>query len=367
MEIVVAGHICLDVIPKWPAGSLEALQPGTMVVMDGISFATGGAVSNTGIALRRLGFQPILVGRIGSDHFGEIVQRIYAEEGIDGQYLAVCPGETTSYTIVLSPPGSDRAFLHYPGTNDCFSSWDVDFSTLPKGLFHFGYPPLMANMYQDGGRQLVDLFQRAKAAGMVTSLDMAMPDPNSPAGQASWRDILAAVLPFVDVFLPSIDELLYMLGRIGPVTSLAMVEEVAEEALAMGAGAIGIKLGDQGLYLQTGPQGDGLLGPGWGNRQLTAACFVVDVQGTTGAGDSTIAGFLAGIAEKQSPEETLTWAVAVGAHCVEMLSATEGIPPLSQVQERIGEGWARRPLSLDCPRWRVGEGNLLVGPRDMKG
>ena len=37
MEIVVAGHICLDVIPKWPAGSLEALQPGTMVVMDGIS------------------------------------------------------------------------------------------------------------------------------------------------------------------------------------------------------------------------------------------------------------------------------------------------------------------------------------------
>jgi sugar/nucleoside kinase (ribokinase family) len=225
----------------------------------------------------------------------------------------------------------------------------------------------MANMYQDGGRQLVDLFQRAKAAGMVTSLDMAMPDPNSPAGQASWRDILAAVLPFVDVFLPSIDELLYMLGRIGPVTSLAMVEEVAEEALAMGAGAIGIKLGDQGLYLQTGPQGDGLLGPGWGNRQLTAACFVVDVQGTTGAGDSTIAGFLAGIAEKQSPEETLTWAVAVGAHCVEMLSATEGIPPLSQVQERIGEGWARRPLSLDCPRWRVGEGNLLVGPRDMKG
>lgn len=367
MHIVAAGHICLDVIPKWSTGGWDALQPGKIVEMDGIAFATGGSVSNTGIALHRLGFAPILVGRIGDDHFGEIVRRIYTAEGVSTEHLKVCSGATTSYTIVLSPPEADRAFLHYPGTNHQFSASDVDFSTLPQGLFHFGYPPLMANMYRDGGAQLVELFRQAKAKGMLTSLDMAMPDPNTAAGRAPWREILAAVLPYVDFFLPSIDELLYMLGLPGGVASLAQVEAAADEVLALGTAVVGIKLGDQGLYLKTGAQAGALLGSAWENRQLAAPCFLVEVLGTTGAGDSTIAGFLAGIAKGRGPEETLTWAVGVGAHCVEALSATAGIPHLGQIQDRIARGWARRPVTLACPGWRMGENGLLIGPQDRKG
>jgi len=61
MQIVVAGHLCLDIIPDWQTGNLGALKPGTMVQVDGLTFSTGGAVSNTGIALKRLGFAPILM------------------------------------------------------------------------------------------------------------------------------------------------------------------------------------------------------------------------------------------------------------------------------------------------------------------
>ncbi|MGI6148030.1 MAG: carbohydrate kinase family protein [Firmicutes bacterium] len=367
MEIVTAGHLCLDIIPKWGTGSLEAIQPGKLVVLDGVAFATGGAVSNTGISLKRLGLSPILIGRVGDDHLGEIVRRIYAEEGVAAQHLVVCPGATTSYTIVLNPPESDRAFLHYPGTNDQFSPDDVDFSALPQGLFHFGYPPLMAQMYKERGSLLVELFQKAKSAGMVTSLDMAMPDPNSPAGRAPWREILRAVLPYVDVFLPSIDELMYMLGRSRAATNLAAVEEAAAAVLEMGTAVVGIKLGDQGLYLETSPRAGALFGQGWAERQLMAPCFRVDVQGTTGAGDATIAGFLAALAEGRGPEETLTLAVAVGAHCVEALSATAGIPHLGQVEGRIEAGWPRRPVALQSSGWQTGKKQLLVGPRDMEG
>ena len=81
MEIVTAGHLCLDIIPKWGTGSLEAIQPGKLVVLDGVAFATGGAVSNTGISLKRLGLSPILIGRVGDDHLGEIVRRISRRRG----------------------------------------------------------------------------------------------------------------------------------------------------------------------------------------------------------------------------------------------------------------------------------------------
>lgn len=366
MEIMVAGHLCLDIIPKWPVGSLEALQPGRIVQVDGVAFSTGGAVSNTGIALRRLGFAPILVGRIGDDYFGQIVRQIYHDEGIDARYLAVSPGAGTSYSIVLSPPESDRAFLHYPGANDSFSPEDVDFTAVPGGIFHFGYPPLMARMYQESGAALEELFSKAKEAGMITSLDMAMPDPNSPAGRAPWRAIIARTMPLIDIFLPSIDEIAFMLEKHDQELTLPLVREAAAEILQMGVGMVGIKLGDQGLYLRTSSQAGEAFGPAWAERELLAPCFLVEARGTTGAGDTTIAGFLAGIARQKTAEETLTWATAVGAHCVEALSAVGGIPHLTQVEQRIEKGWPQRPLKLDLEGWTAADG-LFYGPLDQKG
>lgn len=80
-------------------------------------------------------------------------------------------------------------------------------------MFHFGYPPLMRRMYEDEGEQLTHMFSRVKQLGLTTSLDLAKPDPESAAGQAPWKRILQCALPHVDVFLPSVEELLYMLDR----------------------------------------------------------------------------------------------------------------------------------------------------------
>lgn len=45
------------------------------------------------------------------------------------------------------------------------------------------------------------------------SLDMALPDSESPAGKADWQGILENILPHVDIFVPSIEEILFMLDR----------------------------------------------------------------------------------------------------------------------------------------------------------
>ena len=194
-KIISAGHICVDITPMFPSretfSSLtEILVPGQLIQMDGVSVHTGGSVANTGLALKKLGCDVLLLGKIGDDSFGQMIREIFARYG--GEGLIVDPKVTTSYTVVLAVPGIDRLFLHAPGANDTFVSADIsDTVWEDAALFHFGYPPLMKRMYEEEGRELVDMFQRAKAHGLATSLDLAAVDPRSPAerqtGGASWK------------------------------------------------------------------------------------------------------------------------------------------------------------------------------------
>src|SRR5689334_16436033 len=128
--------------------------------------------------------------------------------------MIVDTGSPTSYTVVVSTPNLDRSFLHCGGANDTFCAADVDLSQIGTAtLFHFGYPPIMRRFYLDDGEELATLFQRVQAAGVATSLDTAHVDVDTPAGQVDWRAYLARVLPHVDFFLPSLDEIFFMLDR----------------------------------------------------------------------------------------------------------------------------------------------------------
>jgi len=297
------------------------------------------------------------------------ILRRYGPTLADG--MVVAEGESTSYSVVISPPDVDRSFLHSPAANDTFRAEDVEDAALAGArLLHFGYPPIMQEFYSDGGEQMRHLFQQAKTLGVLTSLDMAMPDPNSTAGRIDWIAWLEKVLPSVDIFLPSIDEIQMMLRRdLDQPVDATLLHELADQLLAMGAGVVILKLGDLGLYLKSGATS--CLPESWKNRELHAPCFQVDVVGTTGAGDCTIAGFLAAVVDGANPLEALVDAVAVGACNVEVADATSGIRPISEVRNRIQSGWKRHPsiinASGDSPGWTWDEAaGVWTGPKDGK-
>lgn len=356
--IVCAGHICLDVIPSIPpqrGGLNDVLVPGKLLDVGPVVTGTGGAVSNTGLALHRLGMNVKLMGKVGDDPFGRIVlDRLRAEDAALSEGMIV-GDDPTSYTVVINIPDVDRIFLHCPGANDTFAADNIDGAKLQQaGLFHFGYPPLMRTMFQDGGIELATIFQRAKNHGATTSLDMALPDPASPAGKADWPTILERVLPYVDVFLPSLDEIEYMTGYTPEGSPAERAAAIAPQLLDRGVAVTLIKLGDHGagLYTCNAPerlQSMGRCAPSdveaWRGIALTTACYQVDAVGTTGAGDCTIAGFLAGLVQGQSPADALTTAVATGACSVEAANATDAIIPWDKLQARISGGWPKRPGS----------------------
>ena len=387
-EVIVAGHICLDIIPaisEKKSGMDALLIPGKLVDIGPAVIATGGAVSNTGLALHRLGRDVQLMGKVGDDQFGNAILEVLKQQGeaiIEG--MIVAPGEHSSYTIVINPPNVDRIFLHCTGANDTFSSQDLNKEQLANvRLFHFGYPPLMRKMYENQGEELRLLLSKVKASGLTVSLDLAKPDPESAAGIADWRVILEKALPYVDVFLPSFEEIFYMLHReryeemllrapSGDILSIIdgkLLTEISTELIAMGVAIVGLKLGEHGLYVRTTADSKRLASSGlcapvrerlenWTNREMLAPSFEVEVIGTTGAGDCTIAGFLCGMLEGLTFEETMQTAVGVGASNVEQADATSGIPALAEVRDRISKGWTKRQQKLDLSGWHVTDDGL---------
>lgn len=356
-DVIVAGHICLDIIPDLSSINGDqfdkTFQPGRLVQAGPATISPGGAVSNTGLALHRLGIKTKLIAKVGDDNLGKTLRQCLANEGSElADGILASSESTTSYTIVINPLGIDRRFLHHPGANDDFCANDIKYDQIKDGkLFHFGYPPLMKNMYLNDGSQLEELFKQVKEYGLTTSLDMAFPDPNSPSGNADWHATLCKVLPYVDIFVPSIDEILFMLKKMDDSNlSTSLLERVSGELLDMGTKMVLLKLGDQGLYLRTTDFYPGInfgrvglnKDQQWSGFNTWAPCFEVDVVGTTGSGDVTVAGFIAAIIHGLSPMDSVTFALAVGACNVETPDALSGIRSWDETWKRINSGWKRK-------------------------
>ena len=392
-DITVAGHICLDIIPQIPDTGIreigELFKPGKLINVSAAKISTGGPVSNTGIALKKLGLNVAFMSRVGNDEFGNLIVQILNREGhIEG--VSISEEDRTSYTIAIAPPGIDRIFLHDPGANNRFSSADLHEDIIAQSkLFHFGYPPLMENCYQNDGKELAKIFQSAKSAGAVTSLDMALPDPKSPSGTAPWRKILEKVLPNVDIFLPSIEEVFFMLDPenyfkikhgAGSKDVIEFIDpgeysRLAQICLDLGAKIVALKAAYRGFYILTSDLMDSSYFDeilhqqknNWSSRELWCPAFSIDkIASATGSGDSSIAGFLAAFFRGYPIEKTLKYANCVGNQNLHVLDAVSGIKNWDETTAMIEQGNLKMiDLPLPYPDWKFDENaQLWAGKND---
>lgn len=374
-KVIVAGHTCLDITPVFPKSGRnlrveEVLCPGRLIQMEGVDIHTGGAVANTGLAMKRMGADVLLVGKTGKDAFGTIVAEVFRQYGAQEGILAV-EGERTSYSAVLAIPGVDRIFLHDPGANDTFSFEDIrnmgEECLKDAALFHFGYPPIMKKMYENEGEELVKILRYMKEHGIATSLDLAAVDADSAAGQADWRKILEKALPYVDLFVPSIEELCFMLDHSrydqwqkragGRDVAMVLDQEqdirpLAEESIRLGAKVVLLKCGAPGLYYRTVREAEslrelseqtGICPEDWAGRQGFEASYVPErVLSGTGAGDTTIAAFLTAMLKGYPFHRCIQLAAAQGACCVASYDALSGLRSLTELNEKIEAGWEKQ-------------------------
>ena len=116
-EVIVAGHICLDIFPTFAADETgeKVLVPGKLVDVGPALLALGGAVANTGLALHRLGVATRLMGKVGDDLFGRAILDLVRSSGEAlAQGMQVAPGAhgriacTTRHLVDAARASSDR-------------------------------------------------------------------------------------------------------------------------------------------------------------------------------------------------------------------------------------------------------------------
>lgn len=391
-DIMVAGHVCLDIIPRFPdTGATqisEIMRPGKLVNMEEAAISTGGPVSNTGRNMKTLGNSVCFCARTGDDVLGKITIDLLRNSG-NAEGIHIVEGAASSYTVVVSPPNIDRIFLHNPGTNNTFGPEDLDPALIAKCRhFHFGYPPLMRRMFEHTGDALKRVFQIAKSAGTTTSCDMTLPDPNSDSGKVNWLEVLEKILPYVDIFLPSIEETFYMVDPVAflerkkkhndaELIDFISPEEysrIADIALSLGTSMVSLKSGHRGFYVKTTDKDKffrmGEAKPGnldeWSDRELWAPAFKVPkFASATGSGDSAIAGFLSAFLRGLSIEEALQYATCCGWQNVQVLDAVSGIHAWDETTEMLAREMPHIDAHIDAKGWTWSDGyRLWAGPMD---
>jgi sugar/nucleoside kinase (ribokinase family) len=393
IDVAVAGQLCLDIIPSIPESGVkkfgELFKPGKLTNVGAAKLSTGGPVSNAGIALEKLGVSTVFIARIGDDEFGKMVLKLLQDFG-DTSNIYVSNNDRTSYTIAICPPGIDRTYLYDPGANNNFSSEDLNPNILSNcKIFHFGYPPSVGKSYKNEGEDLLKIFQMTKSFGATTSLDMTLPDPNSPSGQAPWKKILKKVLPFVDIFMPSIEEIFYMLRAeeylkikesAGDKEAVEFIKskyysQLAQEALEMGTKIVGLKTGFRGLFVRTKDLISAEFGKvypknleNWSNREMWCPAYQISkIKSATGSGDSAIAGFLAAFLNGCSIEKSAKYANCLGYQNLHELDAVSGIKSWSETTELIEKENLDiiDILQLETKDWKWNEKDKLwIGQND---
>ena len=229
-----AGILVADVFVP-PVARLPAA--GELVATDDFLIEPGGCAANVAVALRKLGVAVSLSGRVGDDLFGEMVRRDLSAMGIDTSSVLTTRELGTSKTVIITVAGEDRRFLHTFGANALLGAGDIASPELESAevIYIGGYWILPALREEE----LAPHLAAARARGAKIILDVVVPAGGKPSLEAA-----ALLLPYVDYFVPNVDEAFALTGESDP-------HRQADILLEHGSPTLMIKRGRKGIYVRS--------------------------------------------------------------------------------------------------------------------
>ncbi len=263
-DVVALGDVNVDIIAHfatYPAKGEEALASWT-------EMHCGGSAANTAMALARMGISTSLVARVGSDAWADSICACLDGSGVGRGSLQRDPAVATGLMYVLVTPDGERTILGHRGANVFVDPSQIDARALAATrLFHLSGYALLSDPQRSAALRALEIACRH---GLTVTLDPGMAAPHQ-----AWGEI-RALLPNVDILLPSLAEARQLTGQAEP-------EACAQSLLRAGVRAVVVKLGAQGCLVASS---EGLLPvPG----------LAVETRDSTGAGDSFDGGLILGV------------------------------------------------------------------------
>jgi ribokinase len=294
--VVVVGSANVDLVvdvDRRPA-------PGETVLGRGHRRFPGGKGANQAVAAARAGARVALVGCVGDDASGDDLLAELAGAGVDTTVVRRVPGVTTGTAFITLTPDGENSIIVSPGANGHLDRAAVEAAA--PAIAAAAVVCAQLEVPLEGVRRGLELARRAGALTVLT------PAPAVPGA----RELLG----LADVLVPNLGEARALAGD-----PAASPRDVARRLLGLGAGAVVLTLGAQGVVLDT-PQGTSELPA----RQMGE---VID---TTGAGD-TLAGVLAALlAEGASVADAVRVAVDAAGISVTRAGAQTSMPTLAEIR-----------------------------------
>lgn len=310
-KVACVGIMVADVIVE-PVS--EYPDKGLLVPVNSITMHSGGNAMTASINLRKLGVESCLVGMLGNDMFGDYLKGCLLRGGVSTDGIKTTDQvQTSSSVLMIHKDTGERSFFHCVGSNAAFSIDDVDFDIIAKNDIVFVTGSFLLNTFD--GEQTMQFLKKCKEMGKITALDVCWDS------SGRWGELLNMAMPYIDIFLPSIDEARMIAEKETP-------KEMADVFFERGVKSVVIKCGSSGCYARASETDEGVMIP------IYPVEKVVD---TTGAGDSFCSGFLAALARDCDFLSCARFGNATGAHCCMEKGATEGIKSYEEIRKFMQE------------------------------
>jgi sugar/nucleoside kinase (ribokinase family) len=304
-DVSVIGLYILDVLGR-PVTRIP--DRGNVDFIEEIRLTVAGTAGGTVVDTAKLGLRSLAVGAVGDDEKADWVLMTLQRHGIDTSAMQRLAGVPTSATILNVRPNGDRPALHVRGASDHFDVAPALYDQVfDAPIIHLGGTGLLRRL---DGPASVTLLREAKARGCIVTFDLI-------AANAETAAIVKPLLPYIDYFMPSIEEARDMSGQTTP-------EDCAAFYLDHGATACVFTLGAEGAYYAHRD-----------STRLASPAYEVQVVDTTGCGDAFDAGFIAALHHRMDTETALRFAQASAGLVATGLGSDAGIVTFDQTMETM--------------------------------
>lgn len=295
-RFVVVGRVGMDLSPE-PAGS--AIEEATQMMV-----AMGGSSANIAAGLVKMGMQAGLVTRVSDDAVGRYCLNQLARFGVDATHVKPVAGECrNSLALYETRVEEHNSVIYRNGAADFEMTVQdveaVDYSQygalITAGTVFAAEPSRMAAFRA---------FELARAAGLPVIFDVDY-RPYSWPSAAVAEEVLSRAGALSDIIVANDEEFGFMAGGIDK--GLARARALAETS----AQIVVYKMGHLGAVTFAG------------GTETRTGIFEVKALKPTGAGDSFMAGFIAGLAEGRALGE----AVLRGSACAAIVVGKAGCAP----------------------------------------
>ena len=263
-RVVALGDVNVDIIAhfgSFPAKGEDALALSTEI-------HCGGSAANAAMALAHMGIDTSLIARVGPDSWALKVFGCLEEAGVRPTGLQRDPAVMTGMMYVVVTPDGERTILGHRGANANTDPEALDEDDIRAAdLFHLSGYALLTDPQRSAALRALE---SACRHNLIISLDPGMAVPKKAL------DEMRALLPTVNILLPSLAEARHLTGLTSPT-------ECARALRESGVKVVALKLGRAGCLIAVN------------DSIFHVPGFSIAVRDSTGAGDCFAAGFLAGV------------------------------------------------------------------------